>query len=108
MKNEFEHRPYISAILIILAFSILSISWLIMISIGIVYYYTKERATIYIYNVGVSVDYLLATLIFSTKSHTISAIVYKRKYFRIVGFINFLFRDNNHCQSSFEKEYKHG
>ena len=105
MKNEFERRPYISAFLIILAFVFLSLFWTIMIVLGIGYYWFKGLVTAYIYNVGVSIDYLLATLIFATKWHTISAIVYKRKYKRVVGIINWLFRDKEHCLSSFEKEY---
>jgi hypothetical protein len=105
MKNEFERRPYISAVLIFLAFAFLSIFWLIMIAVGIVYYWSRDRLTEYIYNVGVSVDYLLATLIFSTKAHTISAIVHKRGYVKTVAFVNWLFRDSDHCQSSYRKEY---
>ena len=106
MKNEFERRPYISGLLIILAFVFLSVFWVVMVIIGITYYWTKGKVTTYIYNVGVSVDYLLATLIFATKGHTISAIVYKRNYKKSVKFVDWLFRDKTHCKSSYEKEYE--
>ena len=105
MKNEFEHRPYISAILILLAFAFLSVFWVIMVFVGVLFYWSRGKVTTYLYNVGVSVDYLLATLIFSTKAHTISAIIYKRKHYRAVKVVNWLFRDNDHCRSSFVKEY---
>jgi hypothetical protein len=108
MSNEFERRPYISAVLILFAFIVLSLFWVIFMLFGIIFYEIKGKLTTYLYNVGVSVDYLLATLFFCTKGHTISAIVYKRKYKLAVEIINWLFRDSSHCSSSYKKEYEIG
>jgi len=105
-ENYLKRRPYVSVILIVLAFIVISLCWLIFMTIGMIYYATKNKLTKYIYNVGVSIDYLLASIIFGTKGHTISAIVYKRKYCKTVASINWIFRDKNHCKSSYEKEYK--
>jgi len=105
MKNEFEHRPYISVLLILLAFVMLSVGWILIMSIGLFYYYQKEKISEYLYNVGVSLDYLAAAIIFNVRGNTISAIVYKREYWRAVWLVNWLFRDSEHCRSSFIKEF---
>lgn len=108
MKNEEEYlekRPFISVILILIGFALLSVFWIFIMLIGIGYYALKDQVTVYVYNVGVSLDYLLASLIFGTKGHTISAIVYKRKKMKWIKFINWLFRDKEHCITSYYKEY---
>lgn len=104
-ENYFEQRPYISAFLILLAFAFLSVAWVAVMLVGVFYYWNKEKIYSYLYNVGVSIDYLMAAIIFNVKGHTISAIVYKREYWRWVKFVNWLFRDSNHCRTSYEKEY---
>ena len=105
-ENYFKKRPYVSAVLILLAFAVLSVAWLFIMLVGIFYYWNKEKIYSYLYNVGVSVDYLFAAILFNVKGHTISALVYKRKYRRMVWLLNWLFRDLDHCKSSFEKEFE--
>ncbi len=108
MKNEEEYlkkRPYASVILMIVGFGFLSFFWTIFIIFGILFYYAKDKLTTYLYHVGVSLDYLLASMTFATKSHTISAIAHKRKYLKLEKIINWLFRDKEHCRSSYVKEY---
>ena len=104
-ENYFKERPVVSSVLIFVAFLFLSVAWVFIMIIGIFYYWNKEKIYGYIYNVGVSIDYLFAAIIFNVKGHTISALVYQKEHWRWVWFVNWLFRDNNHCRSSFEKEF---
>jgi len=60
---------------------------------------------------ALSLDYLWATLIYGTIGHTVSAITYKKaikgdKYHKVqMKIINFLFRDDYHCEKAYEDEY---
>ena len=103
--NYFKKRPYISLVLIVLGFLFLSISWFFLIFIGAFYYWRRGKFYSYLYNIGVSIDYLFASILFNSKGHTISAIVYKKELWRSVAFVNWLFRDSAHCRTSFKKEF---
>lgn len=104
-QNDLEKRPYISIFLILLAFVALSVAWFFIITLGVIYYAIKGKVVTYVYHVGISIDYLFATMIFGTKGHTVSAIVYKREYWEMVRFVNWLFRDRLHCKDAYEKEF---
>jgi len=104
-ENEFEKRPFISALLIFVAFMMMSVIWFVLIIAGIVIYWFRDELTTYLYRIGVAIDQLLATMIWNTEDHTISAIAFKNKYERLVNFINWLFRDESHCRESYVKEY---
>jgi len=105
-ENYFKKRPFVSSILILLAFVLISVSWVFAMVVGGFYYWNKEKIYEYLYNVGISIDYLVAAIFFNVRGHTVSAIVYKREYWKWVWLVNWLFRDSDHCRSSFEKEYR--
>lgn len=58
-----------------------------------------------------SIDYQWCTLIYGTDGHTVSAITYKKaikddKYHKLqMKVINFLFRDDYHCEKAYQNEY---
>jgi len=105
MKNDLEKRPYISIILLLLAFILLSATWFVAVSLGVVYFALKGETVKYLFNVAIALDNLVATIIFGTYDHTVSAIIYKRKYHKSVAFVNWLFRDSTHCARAYVEEY---
>ncbi len=74
------------------------------------YTYRNENLISWFKSLAISIDYIGATLIYSTEGHTISAIAYKKyikgdklhKYVKII--IDKLFYDG-HCKESYEYEY---
>lgn len=53
----------------------------------------------------IAIDQLVATVFFGTEpDETISAMAYRRNWTALQSFINFLFRDPNHCRDSYLSE----
>ena len=70
----------------------------------------KEDLNSYLRGIAIGLDQFGATLIYGTEDWCISSIAYqhylegKNKYF--MNFINFIFRDPDHCKNSYETESK--
>ena len=52
----------------------------------------------------IAIDQLLNTLVGGYADETVSARAYRKGWKRREVFINWLFRDENHCKDSFESE----
>lgn len=59
----------------------------------------------YIYNIAKNLDYLGGTLLDGTDGHTISANSYHFNISWRMKFINWMFRDKNHCKEAYLYEY---
>ncbi|MFA7029993.1 MAG: hypothetical protein WC179_06970 [Candidatus Cloacimonadaceae bacterium] len=98
--------------LFLIAFIVLAIFWLPLLLIQIIRLkYRRDDLGEWFFNLAVSLDYLGATLLYGTVGHTVSAITYKKatkgdKYHKVqMKIINFLFRDDYHCEKAYEDEY---
>lgn len=72
--------------------------------------FRKESIALYLHNLAVSLDQLGGALIYGKEDWTISSIAYYHSEYEgkntwFMHFINFLFRDKDHCKNAFKTEY---
>ena len=59
----------------------------------------------YLKRVLIAIDQLFAVMFFAAEpDETISAMAHRLKWTRLEAFINWLFRDPNHCREAYEAE----
>jgi len=58
----------------------------------------------YAYNIALHLDEAGGAMLFNSKDHTISAMVYEKGLWWIVDIIDFIFRDNDHCFNAWRNE----